>query len=461
MDKEPLDGREAGFRRVPAESWRSAEHAVHTKELPDSETCWALLERIASSAPLKRSARLQELLFYIGRRSLIDGCDRVQEQEIGSKVFHRPDSYDTNADNIVRTNVSDLRKRIEMYFNSEGSHEALTMQIPRGSYIPVFSYRAETIENPAESTIVPQAAESGHPIIGEARAVPTNVHGMRAELAIAAVLIVVLGAGCIYFWVQYRALHQPLYAWQSKPAVAELWSRFLNANPNTDIVISDTGIGLAEALSHKTFALNDYLSRSYIGQLQSAEMSPDMHAAVNRVLSWNLANPDEFTLARRLLALDPLGRNMHLFNARNYMPDLIKHDNVILIGARKSNPWDELFDNRMNFITEFDSPRVVNRAPIKGEQAMYLPTDAGGYCVIAYMPNPDHSGMVMLIEGTNAEATEAAGDFLFSEDQLSGFMKMVHVNELPPFQVLLKVSAVRGTPLSASVEAYRASPSLH
>ncbi|HEV2484910.1 MAG TPA: hypothetical protein VGT08_05205 [Terracidiphilus sp.] len=397
----------------------------------------------------------------MGKRSLRDGCDRLQEQEIGSKIFHKPDSYDTNVDNIVRTNVSDLRKRIEMYFNSEGAHEVLTMQIPRGSYIPVFHYRADTAENPVEAAVeLPTAIEPALPV-AEAPTVLANSRLMMTVLAMAGVLILVLGAGCLYFWIQYRALHQPLYAWQSKPAVDELWSRFLNVNPNTDIVISDTGIGLAEALSHKTFPLNDYLSRGYIGQLQSAEMSPDMHVAVNRVLSWNLANPDEFTLARRLLALDPLGRNMHFYNARNYMPDLIKHDNVILIGARKSNPWDELFDNRMNFITEFDSPMVVNRTPVKGEQATYLPTDADGYCIIAYMPNSDHSGMVMLIEGTNAEATEAAGDFLFSEDQLSGFMKMLHVNELPPFQVLLKVSAVRGTPLSASVEAYRVFPSLH
>jgi len=435
------------------------DEAAQTRELPDVDACWALLERIAASALLKRAARLQELLFYLGKRSLRDGCDRVHEQEIGAKVFRRPDSYDTSADNIVRTNVSDLRKRIEMYFHSEGLHETLMMEIPRGSYVPVFHYRAKTPEIAAEiaSSLHSVATEPGQPE-AEPGATPAPHGWMTIALAVCTVVILALAAGCLYFRSQYLALHQPLFAWQSKPAVAELWSRYLNANPNTDIVISDAGVGLTEALSHKTFPLNDYLSRSYIDQLQSADMSPDMHAAVNRVLSWNLANPDEFALARRLLALDPLGRSMHLYNARNYMPDLIKRDNTILIGARKSNPWDELFDSRMNFITEFDSPRVLNRGPIKGEQATYLPTDADGYCVIAYMPNPDHSGMVMLIEGTNAEATEAAGDFLLSEDQLSGFKKMLHVSDFPYFQVLLKVSAVRGTPLSVSVVAYRVAP---
>jgi hypothetical protein len=427
---------------------------LRTEELPDAESCWALLERVAASAQLRRATRLKELLFYLGKRSLKDGSDRVHEQEIGSSVFHRPAFYDTSADNIVRTNVSDLRKRIEAYFNSEGSQETLLMEIPRGSYIPIFRAR-NTEPAPAgedASEIQPSANEPA-PEMPQLQARPG---WMPPALLCAGLLILVLSAACLHFWSQYRALDRSLFAWQDKPSVAQFWSHILNSNPNTDIVISDAGIGMAETLSRRTFSLNDYLNRSYISQLQAANLSPDMHAAINRIFAWNLANPDEFMLARRLLALDPTARSLHLYNARNYVPDLITRDNVILIGARKSNPWDELFDNRINFITEFDSPRVVNRAPAAGEQAAYIPSDADGYCVVAYLPNSANS-MVLLIEGTNAEATEAGGDFLLSEDQLSGFKKMLHVSTLPYFQVLLKVSSVRGTPLTATVAAYRVS----
>ena len=110
-------------------------------KVPDSDKCWALIERVAASSQLKRAPRLQELLFYISKRSIKEGCDRVHEQEIGSQVFGRPESYDTSYDNIVRTNISDLRKRIEHYFNSEGRHEKLIMELPRGSYVPVFRFR--------------------------------------------------------------------------------------------------------------------------------------------------------------------------------------------------------------------------------------------------------------------------------------------------------------------------------
>jgi hypothetical protein len=77
------------------------------------------------------------------------------------------------------------------------------------------------------------------------------------------------------------------------------------------------------------------------------------------------------------------------------------------------------------------------------------------------MPNPDKNGKVLLIEGTNSQATETAGDFLLSEGQLSNFLKKLQVTEFPYFEVLLKISQVRGTPITATVEAYRAYPNLH
>jgi hypothetical protein len=434
------------------------EENLPVAEMPDRQACWALLERLSASAQLRRSARLQELLVFLVKRSLDEGCDRLHEQEIGARIFNRPDSYDTSVDNIVRTNVSDLRRRIEAYFNSEGASEKLLVEIPRGSYIPVFRYRTAA---PDLSASVPAQTQKvlTEPVTVVPPTAPSAPKPLWKTVATAAagLLILALAAACIFFWSQYRALRQSVYPWQYRPSVAALWNGILGANPSTDVVMSDAGIGMVEGLSRQTFTLDQYLARSYFGQLQSQPTSPDMHAALNRILGWNLASPDEFMLARRILALDPLGKQLHLYNARNYMPELIKHDNVILIGARKTNPWDELFDNQMNFITEFDSPRVINRAPASGEQAIYPVTGSVGYCVIAYLPNPDRNGVVLLIDGTNAEATEAAGDFLLSEDQLSAFKKMLHVSELPYFQVLLKVSSVRGTPLTTTIQAYRAS----
>src|ERR1039458_3107801 len=125
------------------------ESALPEKELPYSEACWALVERIVASPQLKRAARLREFLLYVGQRSIKDGLDQVHEQEIGSNVFGRPANYDTSLDNIVRVNASEMPKRSKDYFEPEAAAETLILEVPRGSYKPVFRYR--TVEPVAQS----------------------------------------------------------------------------------------------------------------------------------------------------------------------------------------------------------------------------------------------------------------------------------------------------------------------
>lgn len=446
------------------------ESLLEIRDLPDTGTCWALLERIASSSHVKRAARLQELLFYLGKCSLKDGVEAIHEQRIGVEVFGRSDDYDTSDDNIVRTNVSELRKRVEAYFEGEGAKETLLVEIPRGSYVPVFKYRPvkPSAASEAAAAKVPEPAPaSATPISSPADAaavLPSTFLQSRWVLIFAGLIIVALAATCVVFRYQYRSLYRSTYPWQSQPAVAELWSNILDARPDTDIVLADASFGLLQDIDKKSFQFNDYLNRSYISQLQTQNAGPELHAVLGRIAVWNLGDQDDFKLARRILALDPLGTKIHLYNARGYLPDLTKRDNVILIGGRISNPWDDLFEDHMNFVAKFstDGPiTVVNRAPTGGEPSVYTQTDSTQYCVVSYQPNPDHNGVVLLIEGTGAEATEAAGDFLLSDDQLSAFRRLLHGDRFPYFDVLLKVSSVPGTPLTATVEAYRSYPNLH
>jgi hypothetical protein len=432
-------------------------------QLPDYKTRWELLERVAASPQLRRAARMQELLFYIAKRSLSDQSETLHEQQIGVDVFRRREGYDTSADNIVRTNVSDLRKRIEAYFDLEGSSETLILEIPRGSYIPVFRSRpAEPVAAelpPAAITIAAPSADVQKP------SELLRLHRFtRAALVAQTVICVALALACVYFWSEYRVLHRSLFAWQYEPSVAEFWNHIFNASADTDVVLADASLGLLQDINKDSFSFDDYLNRTYISETQARNMTPEMHAVVSRIVRWNMGSQDEFKLANRILKLDPLGKRMHLYNARDYMPDLSNRDNVILIGGRLSNPWDELFDQRMNFTIRFDndeSSMVVNRNPVAGEQASYAQMNSLQYCVIGYLPNPNHNGVVLLIEGTGAEATEAAGNFLLSESQLSNLKKTFKADKFPYFEVLLKVTSVEGTPLTATVEAYRTYPTLH
>lgn len=455
---------------------------LQNKELPDVETCRGLLDRVLASPQLKRSARMRELLAYVGRRALEDGCEQLREQEIGAEVFGRPPVYDTSVDNIVRVNATELRKRIEAYFESDGRHEELIMEIPRGSYLPVFRHRpveSQIVSEPASPALLP-VQELPEPL----PAVPAPSQRQRngwwiAAAAAAGLVSVALACACLYLWMQNRAMHRLLYPWQYKPAVAALWTGFLSSNPTTDVVLADTAFGMFQTLSKHSYSLEDYLnSRSLLDSLPAHNESPQMQSALTLIARRTLVSRGGFSMAQHLEALEPLSNRIHMYFARTYLPALIKRDNVILFGTHNSNPWMELFDRRLNFVLErnpaFDKltggnpatkgvPHevVTNKTPRAGEQPLYTPSSSMGYCTAAYLPNPDHNGRVLLIEGTSSDAAEGCCDFLLSEPGMATLQKDIGASSFPYFQVLLRTSQVMDTPMSSTIVAYRTFANLH
>ena len=416
---------------------------------------------------MKRAARLREFLLYVGQRSIKDGLDQIHEQEIGANVFGRPADYDTSLDNIVRVNASELRKRIEDYFESDGASEPLIMEIPRGSYKPVF--RQRTVEPTIQIVVADEAITSAQPTADALKiSSPPGSTVERRLLMLAAALILVLSASCIILWTENHSLQRSLNnPWQNTPAVGSFWSGILSTRPNTDIILADTSFALIEDITKRPISLGDYLSRNYVNKVQSPDLSPDRRADLGMIMQRNNGSLGDFRAAQRILALDPPGKNFHMYSARDYTPALVKQDNIILIGARKSNRWDDLFESGMNFTAQYDSDRTVdyirNKVPAAGEQEIYSQSPSasnGGYCVVAYMPNPQQSGKVLMIAGTDSAATEGGGDFLTSEDQLSRFQKTLHVTTLPYFEAVLKTTNLNGTPIDATVVAYRTYPNL-
>jgi hypothetical protein len=424
-------------------------------EGPDRAECLGQLDRLLRSPLLQGSEALCKLLQYLAHHTLNSPADHLKEYQIGTEVLGRPSDFDPQTDSSVRMQVGRLRTKLIEYYNSAGIHDPILIDIPKGRYSLSFERRVDA----------PRREAVGEAAVDAPRSATVQRRWMLAGL-------IVLAIACVALWFQNRAARQSMdamqrsfYPWRYEPAVSAFWSEILDARPDTDIVMADSSFSLVQQISKKSFSFEDYRSRSYISQFQTQQdLSPDMRSALELIAVKNLESSSDVRLAQRILTLDPLGKRLHLYYAREYLPALIKQDNVILIGSPVANPWDELFESRLTFTATLDygAPTfITDRAPTAGEQSTYIPTGSVGYCTVAYLPNSDQNGSVLLIEGTGSEATEAAGDFLLSEDQLSNFQKMLHVTKLPYFEVLLKASQVKGTPLSTTLVAYRTYPNLH
>lgn len=112
------------------------------------QECRALVQKIVASNEFHRATRLRDFLSYVVDRKLARAPQEVTESLIGHRVFGRPSSYNTGEDSIVRTEARLLRQRLERYFSKEGASEPIVLEIPKGSYVPVFFRRDHALEIP-------------------------------------------------------------------------------------------------------------------------------------------------------------------------------------------------------------------------------------------------------------------------------------------------------------------------
>jgi hypothetical protein len=432
-------------------------------EQPGLEERRALIERVAASSHFRRSARLRDFLLYVGKQSLKEGCPEINEQEIGIKVFGRPSSYDRSQDNIVRVNATELRKRIELYFTTEGAHETLILEIPRGGYKPIFHRRLPETDDRSAPTLKTPLSEN---LLNPAPARRNSRNRVHMLWAIASLALAIT---CLVLFQQNRAMRRAVYTWDGKPAVAALWTDFVRAHQEIDIVLPDASVSLSEEITGHPMSLSDYLNHNYMRLPQSLDLSSDRIADLNGIFVHNLVTMGDFHAAQQILALTPLSPSLHLTFSRFYTADSVKRNSFILIGGKKANPWVRLFDDQMNFSLDYDNAHsqsfIANRHPQSGEQAIYAsPMDTNafiGYSVIAYLPNLSRTGNAMIMAGTDSDATSAAAEFLTSEEQLSKLRNTLHLQKFPYFEVLLKTSRLSGTSFNAELVAYRAYPGLH
>jgi hypothetical protein len=435
----------------------------------------ALLDRLVRSPQFLRAPRLQELLVYIGRQSIVEGRRDLHEQEIGCSVFGRRPNYDTSHDNIVRVNATEVRKRLESYFATDGAEEPWVLEIPRGGYSPVFTRRVPSTpeaDRQSEHVVVSESLLP-EPLI-PAEAIPKSAQPpTRDRLSHRTLLGIILGlAGvviavctfCGFLLLKDRTLRQQVHSWQATPTLRSFWGNFLASGRDTDVILADTSFALEEDILKTQIPLSDYLNYAYKGLPQS--ISPDTKFALEAILSRNNGSISDFRAARHILMLDPLSSSTRLRFARDYTPDFLKHNNVILIGSRKSNPWVDLFQDQLEFVIGYDATLyqigVRNLHPRSGEPQFYPepqdPATNVGYGIIAFLPNVGQEGNALLIEGTDSQATEAAGEFVTNEESMASLRRQMNVDNLPYFQVLLKTSRLSGTPFTAQILAVRTYP---
>ena len=417
-----------------------------------SDVRWQLIERIVQTKPFQKSSRLPALLRYLAEWSISSPGEGLTEQKIGQEVFGKHAGYTPVEDSSVRVHVRQLRLRLHEYFDSEGRHESLIAEIPKGGYALVF-------HNPVDEA-VPSVPPATPPPVAQDRAQPKGWRipsgpGLIAGLSGGVALLCALG------WY-----HTAVSARDKKPP----WplDGVIQSHVTTTVVVADSTF-ILRMLGDKEVSLDEYANLNYLKAATSLKMDAGEARLVNYLSVSRLTSIADVLATASLVRLAGVDRdNLVFLSARDVHAQNMDHGNYIFVGSKTSNPWVELFEDRLNFQFVEESPGgdryILNKKPRSGEQSIYRVPESTGvsgidYATISLLPNRNGEGSVLILQGLRLEGTEAAEMLLGEQTGRDKLLDALGKGSDPHrpiyFEALLEARSAVGSPGSVNIIAAR------
>lgn len=111
----------------------------------------AALQRILASDQFAPSKKLQRFLAFVVGKTLDGQAGDIKEYSIALAAFDREASFDSRTDTIVRVQARRLRQQLASYYAGPGRLDSVVIELPRGSYVPVFLPGLAKPDSPTEA----------------------------------------------------------------------------------------------------------------------------------------------------------------------------------------------------------------------------------------------------------------------------------------------------------------------
>jgi hypothetical protein len=432
---------------------------------------------------------LQQMLRYLAQTTFDRNEEALKEYTIGVEALGRPADFDPKVDPIVRVQIHRLRQKLKEYYDSEGLHDAIAIEIPKGRHLPVFHYVGNV-----------EAPVNGKPVCAGDAVVPNDqpAHGSLAHnsidaanpnvrrwskpivLALPIAITLAIAVFAVGLWIGSRWLPLGVSkvgapgaksdpARSSDPVIA-FWAKYIGNDPNPVIAYPDA-----------VFLLDNYndLFRFKRGATDYRGAPVDSHLAQQFA-----SNPALVARAGQLYyensylgfgELKAVGMLSNLLGQMGYKPiikpsreltvdDLTQH-NVIMLGSSSQNVAVAQFSSQGDFsFKDFDTRLeqwrgvIVNAHPHPSEAPAYrterdpntqvLMVD---YSLITIQPGIVPGRYIADFGGLDTTGSEGAVLYATSRPGVDELTKAIQFQgntgdkrPFPVFQALLKVRLEKG-----------------
>jgi hypothetical protein len=384
---------------------------------PTEEQVREELTRVLASHEFRSSKRSQDFLRFVVEHTLRGSADILKERTIGIEVFGRPTSYDPSDDATVRVKAGEVRKRLGLYYSTQGAANPLRIELPSGTYVPEFHVTGHAhAETPRGE---PTAALSS--AIHLRRTIPWRARAVW--VAVGALIAAAIG---LAFWAAARP---------ASTIVDQFWAPVLRGS-------SPVLIGAA------------FVPVWSLDRLPGAKEPPHPQDFVE--LTDQFVGGGDLIATSRLTAMLARLRRPYRVKLGSDVsfPDL-RTGPAILVGYSYTR-WREISSQMRFFIDGSREPIGITDNGRPTEWTLpNLPRDrrtGEDYAIVSRVFHPDTHAMLVELAGITQYGTDAASDLVTNSDLMAEALHGAPAGwQQKNLQFVLHVKVISGAPSSPRV----------
>jgi len=121
------------------------------------------LKHVLDSPDFQATPMQRAFLKFVVDQKLAGNTHRIKAYTVATEVFGRKSDFDQSIDPIVSIQASRLRRALDQYYQSTGKNDIIRVDIPKGTYVPVFNKQKEfksEKRSPKDNSIKPGTKDS-------------------------------------------------------------------------------------------------------------------------------------------------------------------------------------------------------------------------------------------------------------------------------------------------------------
>lgn len=397
------------------------------------------LERLLAHPLFSNSKRYPVLLAYTVEETLQGNGSDLKERSIGIEVFGRSPSYDANADPVVRITAGEVRKRLMQYYYDSSHDGELVVELPVGSYVPLF----HAAEPAAEPELVLPATELAAQIAAPAPALDAPRPTHRLLWSLVGALVLVAGAVSVDIAARRRDAPPP------PSSLDRFWAPITAGSSTATYCLGepakDINVGSINSLDTPAAGSNPeplYFRLHYSGLFAMADI---------------------ITLTHTAAALEARHKAFRVVPASSASFAQLREGPIVLIGAF-DNIWTLRVTQKLRFGFESKDGVAVlvdrkSKAQTTWATAWDLPYEklSRDYAIVARIHDSLTGQPMIIAAGISEEGTEAAGEILYNPVYLEALLAKVPANwEQMNIEAVIETQVIQGHPGPPTVLAVEA-----